>query len=747
LRAPLHPDIETHLTTTQRQAVDFPRRGNVSLWLHGLAGSGKTTALIARVEALLVEGTRPDHILVLVSDRAQVELYESSLASCAVPNCGGATMTTFYGLCQRAVSLFWPVIARGAGFAHPEREPIFLTLESTQYYLERIVKPLMQTAGYFSELTIRHERLLSQVIDNLNKSALVGFPPNEIASRLISAWAGSENRFITYRQAEDCALRFRAYCLQHNLLDISLTTAVFTDQVRNSPLYQTYASDQYRHILVDNLEENVPVACSYIGWLQSKCDSSLLAMDDEGSYRVFLGADWQTAQELGRRCQVELAMAPLPGTNPALLALADGARRAMHLPGLRLDRPASVPSALLFQCSTRYWAGMTRWVAEQVVSLVQQGCPPNEIAIIAPYVNEVMRFTLADDLERRGVKLFQLRPATTLRDDVVVRASLCLARLAHPLWAQNSNALRLLPVEDMAEALGQVVSGLDPVRARLLADKALPAGTLSLADLSGQVASTATQVGALWQRLGFQLRERYGVLRAWLHDYTAQPVQPLDIFLARLFGEVLSLPGFGLYKRPDLARNYSRLLESAIKFRLATGVDEQNPEANNNQPSASALDLGGAFTEFVLAGIASAEYVSDRPDAMDEGVILAPAYAYLTRGLRSRYQFWCDLRSDGWWNRPNQPLTHPYVLSLRWPVGRPWFDADEDQARRQALGHILVGLATHCTEGVFWASSELGVGGDEQSGRLERILQNALVAGNMRLADAQVRGALDQVVP
>ena len=734
---PAYSDHRDNLTATQQQVVDFPRQGNASLWLHGLAGSGKTVALIARLAALLAEGTRPDQILVLVSDRAQANLYEQALARCVVPNCGGATITTFYGLCQRAAALFWPVVARSAGFAHPELEPTFLTLESTQYYLERIVRPLMQTEGYFSELTIRRERLLSQVIDNLNKSALVGFPPQEIAKRLNAAWAGSERRYTSYLQAEDCALRFRAFCLQHNLLDISLTTDLFTQQVRACPQYQTYATAQYRHLMVDNLEENVPVACSYIEWLLTRCASSILAMDDEGSYRVFLGADWQAAVELGRRCQVELAMGTLPGTNPALLVLSDGARRAMHLPGLKLDQSGSVRDALQGQCSTRYWAGMIHWVADQVVRLVAHGCPPSEIAIVAPYVNEVMRFALEDDLDRHGVRLFLLRPATTLRDDAIVRASLCLARLAHPHWAENSETtLRQLPVEDMAEALGQVIAGLDPVRARLLAEKALPEGTLALSDLSGNVASTAAQVGVLWQRLGFQLRERYQALRGWLNDYAAETAQPLDIFLARLFGEVLSLPGFGLYLRPDLARSYSRLLESANKFRLATSADEQGSRSGVVQPMASVLDLGGTFTEFVLAGLASAEYVSDRPDTADDGVILAPAYAYLTRGLRSRYQFWCDLRADGWWNRPNQPLTHPYVLSQRWPLGRPWYDADEDQARRQALGRVLVGLATRCTEGLFWASSELGVGGDEQSGRLERMLQNALVAENARAANA-----------
>jgi len=116
---------------------------------------------------------------------------------------------------------------------------------------------------------------------------------------------------------------------------------------------------------------------------------------------------------------------------------------------------------------------------------------------------------------------------------------------------------------------------------------------------------------------------------------------------------------------------------------------------------------------------------------------LAPAFAYLTRGIRSRYQFWCDLRSDGWWNRPNQPLTHPYILSRHWRAGRQWFDADEDQARREVLGRVLMGLAARCSGGIFLALSELGINGEEQSGRLERILQNALITERTAAAAAE----------
>ena len=48
---------------------------------------------------------------------------------------------------QRMVDLFWPLVADKAGFAHPNRPPTFLTLETAQYSMARLVRPLLDE-GY-----------------------------------------------------------------------------------------------------------------------------------------------------------------------------------------------------------------------------------------------------------------------------------------------------------------------------------------------------------------------------------------------------------------------------------------------------------------------------------------------------------------------------------------------------------------------------------------------------------------------
>jgi hypothetical protein len=89
-------------------------------------------------------------------------------------------------------------------------------------------------------------------------------------------------------------------------------------------------------------------------------------------------------------------------------------------------------------------------------------------------------------------------------------------------------------------------------------------------------------------------------------------------------------------------------------------------------------------------------------------------------------QFWLDVGSRGWTERLYQPLTHPYVLSRGWEAGRPWGDADEVDAGREALYRLAQGLLRRCRRAVYLGLSELGEQGYEQRGPLLLAFQRVL---------------------
>jgi superfamily I DNA/RNA helicase len=241
----------------QRALIRRPAQRKV--FLEGPAGTGKTTTGVGRLLYLLDLGVPAGSILIIVPQRILAFPYYNALSRPVIRAGGQVTVSTVGGIAQQAVDLFWPLVVEDAGFGHPEDAPTFLTLETAQYYMARIVRPLLDQ-GYFESIVIDRNRLYSQIIDNLNKAAVVGFPHTVIGERLKAAWSGEESQRRVYDEAQDCATRFREYCLAHNLLDFSLQLEVFLKHLWTMPLCRNYLMETYTHLIVDNVEEDTPVA-------------------------------------------------------------------------------------------------------------------------------------------------------------------------------------------------------------------------------------------------------------------------------------------------------------------------------------------------------------------------------------------------------------------------------------------------------------------------------------------------------
>lgn len=722
----------TPLVLHPRQIEIAERPLDAKLFLHGPAGAGKTTVGAARLLHLLRSGAAGRSILVLVPQRTLAWPYYEALHRPGVEAGGQVTVSTLGGLARRMVDLFWPLVAGPAGFAQPDRPPVFLTLETAQYFMARLVRPLLDE-GLFESVVIDRNRLYSQILDNLNKSAVVGFPHTQIGSKLKDAWAGEDKQKRIYDDAQACAAAFRAYCLEHNLLDFSLQFELFAKHLWTLPLCRDYLLETYTHLIADNLEEDTPVAHDLLREWLPRCRSALLIVDHDGGYRRFLGADPESAQSLQSLCSetIELGSStgslPAPGGEPVAELVGELVEPAepVEPPGSFVTSPnlqafsrqlahslgrgprstdGDIRKALEYVYH-RYYPQMLDWVAGRIDDLVHRDhVPPGEIVVLAPYMSDSLRFSLTTRLEERQIPTRSHRPSRALRDESAARCLLTLTALAHPSW-------RLCPGRyEVVYALVQAIEGMDLVRAQLMAN------VVYRVSEEKPTLSSFDQINSAMQgRLTYLLGERYEYLRTWLEDYASGRPEELDHFLQRLFGEVLSQPGFNFHRDYDAGQVAANLIESVQKFRwVAAG---SLPEGKS---------LGCEYVEMVNDGVVAAQYVGQYQLQPQDAVLLAPAYTFLMINRPVDVQFWLDIGGRGWWERLYQPLTHPYVLSRHWPPGLPWTDADEARTRQDALYRLDMGLVRRCRQKIYLGLSELGEGGMEQQGPQLQAVQRVL---------------------
>lgn len=692
------------LTPEQTTVAESPLQGTI--FLGGAAGCGKTSTGVERLLFLLSHGIPGQHILVLTPQRSLAEPYLAALREPGLPGGGMVTCLTIAGLARRMVDLFWPLVAESAGFHRPDEHPIFLTLETSQYYMARIVRPLLNE-GYFESVVMDRNRLYSQLLDNLNKSALVGFSYQETGGRLLDAWSGEKKRARLYEDAQDCMHRFRQFCLENNLLDFSLTVEIFRQHVWNDPLCNSHIFSNYRHLIFDNLEEDPPLTHDILAEWLLQVRSALLIYDEDAGYRRFMGADPYAAKALSRLCDKTYTFTKPFVISTELDAFATAMRKSLA------DPPAPRRSILpyvknAFEIgSARYYPEMLDWAAEKTDFLLnEENASPEEIVILAPYLSDALRFALLQRLQSRDVRVRSQRPSRSLREEEVTRCLLTLLSLAHPQWGIHPSRL------DVTAALVQAIDGLDFVRAQLLAEIVYRISQRSSPTLS----SFDLIRPDMQERITYLFGERYEILRRWLNENEGIGADAPDIFISRLFGEVLSQPGFGFHDRYTGAEIAANLIESIQKFRWAAAPVLER----------AGIALGGEYRQMVQEGVLSALYVRSWMPQDDKLVSLSPAYTFLMSNRPVDYQIWLDIGNPGWVERIDQPLTHPYVLSRHWQAGQVWTDRHESEASKDALAILLCGLTRRCRRKIFLAVCELNEQGADQHGLLLRSLDRIL---------------------
>lgn len=680
---------------------------NTSISLSGPAGSGKTTAGIGRLKYLAQQEIPGREILLLFPQRNLSSPYQESITSFDFPGNSLPVLATYGGLARRSIDLFWPLFVEEFSHFAAKSPPVFLTLESTLYFLSKIVEPLILDKGLFSSVTIQRNRLYSQILDNLNKAAVNGFPHTEISEKLKSSWIGDSVQEKIFDDAQFSANLFREYCLNNNLLDFSLQVEIFTLMLSESSLVKSHIQEQFSHLIYDNIEEDVPVAHDFVNFLFPSLDSALLITDKDAGFRHFLGASPESASELADLCQVKSEFSEILTSPAELLEFNDHLQSALNQ--RRLPKPESIGEihkrvSITYQ---PYLPQMTSWVAEQISTLLNKGTSPDEIVVLAPFLSDSLRFLLTTELQNRSIPVSTHRPSRALRDEPATHCLLTIAAIAHRGWEIRPS------VHELALCFMQVIGNLDLTRAFILSKQ-----VLSNRGTSNLILDFDSIPGEAQERITYFAGKKYQMFKDWLDIYQSEPVLPLDHFLIRIFGELLSQPGFGFHDDYSKAEITDRVVDSIRKFRQSAGLIFGFDN----------LDLGSEYYKMVKTGILANQYLRSWTKRPSGHVHLAPAYTFLLNNYPVEYQFWLDVGSRGWYERIYQPLTNPHVLHRYWDPKSVWRDSEEHSQNIKSLGNLSTGLIRRCKNRIFFCITDTDERGFEQNGLLIQAINRVILA-------------------
>ncbi len=740
-----------------------------SLWITGSTRSGKTTRLVTQfgqwVEGGLWQSqqisrpvsrmTRRDRrkapaILVFAAnDDNRRELVER-LAT-AIQGRYPIFAKTPLGFFQDEVMLFWPLLIQRLNLR--AQFPLRLRPETeqelaTELWRSALDKWSLQLPGVNEYARVR------RILDLLQLAAVSGTAVEDIPSILEEGILEEEGTPEVWECIGQMLLDWRRWCLERGLLTYGIICELYWRELLADATYQQHLRQRYRAVLADDVDDYPAIARDLFECLLDQGAVGAFTYNPNGKVRLGLNADPSYLEGLASRCQIEsLDTPPIDSLADSLGdVMVDLVCEPMFLSSL----PESIAS---IQITSR--AALLRQTAQVIVDSVKSGqVQPSDIAVIAPGLDAIARYTLTSILTSHSIAVEPLNDQRPLASSPMIRALLTLLALVYPglgrLVDRDAIAEMLIVLSRRQEVVagegeredsGLATSHIDPVRAGLLADYCYSPDP-ELPRL------LPVESFPRWDRLGHRATTAYSEILQWLEVQRSQQQQRLipscvavlDRAIQKFLWNGSNLPYDQLSALRELmetAQHYwevdGRLRQGLKVGRLNVEGSQNNLQPTNLQPAtqtslqpATFLDTPayttiGRFIQLLRRGTVTANPYPVRRLAAtaNNAVTLATIFQYRASRRSHRWHFWLDAGSSLWLSGGAATLFGANLFLKEWS-GRPLTQEDKIAADEQRLQRILRDLLGRVGERVYLCHSDLAVNGTEQNGPLLTLVHASM---------------------
>ena len=742
-----------------------------SIWITGSTRSGKTARLITQFRQWVEGGLDKSHqVYRLPQDRQKAPAILVFAANddnrrdladqltIAIQGRYPVLAKTPLGFFQDEVRLFWPVLIQDlnlrAQFSvrlRPETEQEL----ATQLWRSELDKAYLELLG-----TNEYKRV-RRILDLLLLAAVSGTPIEDIPTILQEGITELEGTPETWASIGQMLLYWKEWCLIRGLLTYGIIAELYWRHLLPNATYQQHLQQRYQAILADDVDDYPAIARDLFDYLLNQGAVGAFTYNPDGQVRLGLNADPNYLAGLASRCQVETlhtaASSSLAGELGSIMV--ELVSDPMFLTGL----PESVQS---LQTTSR--AQLLRQTAQVIIEAVKSGqVQPGEIAVIAPGLDAIARYTLTEILTSQGIAVEPLNTQRPLISSPMIRALLTLLALVYPslgrLIDKNAIAEMLVVLSQKPEisAGNQEIPlpspSIDPVRAGLLADYCYVPDP-------EQPRLLPVDSFPRWDRLGHRATVAYSEIVEWLEVQRQQQQQRLipscvavlDRTIQKFLWNGSNLPYEQLAALRELmetAQHYWEVdgrLQQTIQQEgeMGGGKDAEtrrhgdtetreifpiphsqfpipnSPFPNNKQPTLA------KFIQMLRHGTVTANPYPVRRSitGADNTVTLATIFQYRASRCFHRWHFWLDASSHLWEIGGAATLFGAPLFLKEWS-GRPWTEEDRTKADEQRLERILRDLLGRVGERVYLCHSDLAVNGTDQSGPLLSLVSASADVG------------------
>jgi hypothetical protein len=670
-------------------------------WIIGTAQTGKTTQLVAHFAHLHADPISPQQPFLVFAANSDTR---SDLVNRLATATGGYQPVRVYtpiGFYQDEITLFWPLVLEQLQLK--SQFPLILRSENEQFLASRLWQPELQDLTWaWSGLT--EAKVVRRILDLQQLASVAGLNADQTADCLNQGLP--ELSSFGRSQIQQCLRRWRQWGLDHALLSYSILISVYTHHVFPHPQYQAQLLKRFSGLLADDVDEYPAVIKPLFELFLQRQRPCFMSWNPDGSVRLGLGADPELMSNLAQPCKLQ----DCTTASGLITDLGEFAIAALEDP---LGMPSLPNSMVAIQEVTR--AQLLRRIAQVIIQSVQEGLvKPQDIAVIAPGLDDIARYVLQEILTKAGIGVMLLNEQRPLISVPMIRVLLTLLTFVYPGLG------RLLDRDRVAEMLTILKPAIDPVRAGLIADHCFEPHPETPTLLP-------TTVFPRWDRLGYQATEAYQELLTWIDTQKQQLQQRLLTSVTVLFDRAIQsfFWSRGTLSADQLAA-LRELLEATQRF---WEVEERL------HPKETDVATLTAFIQLLQAGTITANPYPVKPWVPQiQPITIATVFQYRSSRLKHRWQFWLDASSQRWLTGTD--ALYRAEIFLQEQQGQPWTAEELLNRQEERLRRILKDLLSRTGERVFLCHSDLSTNGQEQMGPLLPLINAAIPLQDANWAQA-----------
>ena len=615
--------------------------------ISGDISTNKTDFLIKAYADLLNSGVNSSEILVLVQNsNLKQNFINKTLEKLTIKNIEKLQVNSFFSLVYNAVNDNWAFLENVNPYSNPKILPNLTGLEVSQFILKDILKDV-KFKGYNSKKSLLHQifRRYSLIVQNNLTDEEI-----EWRSRVLGE-SFADDAKITLKKLLSKTLALRDF-------DYLRQGLIFNYIYQNSDYFKNI-----KYLIVDDGDEITPICFDFISHLAPQLKDIFIAFDEKGASRAgYLSADrtavWKF-EELFKQKAQNLTSESNLSSDAEILYSNITENKSENLNNFSLHSPSKR-------------ASMIDDAIKQISNMFAKNIQPHEISIITPVIDDMLKFSLKENLH---CNLMYLSGSEKLVQNRFVKAVLTILKMNCNMQLSEFD-LRVV----LSEFLGIPIKYCKDILENFETTGELIKQEFAISDYT----------------------EKYTKFLEVLSKLSTNQ-EKLSEKVCDIFNELAEIYSVN----PVELNKFNFFVKQLQDFENVFGEDFKNRQEE-------------IITQIENSIIAENPYSTLEITSND--LVISTPQKIIDNQIKTKYQLWLDISSDDWVKSDTGPLYNAWVFQRGWAKNEFTID-DNIELSKEKTARILRKLTLCATEHIYTYSSLFDGNGIENFGGIEDYIK------------------------